>query len=141
MSPELRIASHMFQKMFHFDFQLLCSPQPFRFIHVLYTLRSTCLGKDMESQIPAAGVFKRIRGPALEKAGVVKRPVISRKPEKVPQLALANKLLSCWSSGSLSATATQEIANLAMQDGASHQEIYKLGKAGDWGRCPSGHHD
>ena len=92
--------------------------------------------------IPAPGVFKRIRGPTLEKGGGHARQNIQSQAarDNVPQSALASKLLNCWSNGALSAKAVQEIAALAMQDGATHQEIFKLGKVGDWGRRPGNCH-
>ena len=46
---------------------------------------------------------------------------------------LATKLLSLWAHGILSATLVQELAHLATLDGASHDEMAALAKAGNYG--------
>ena len=47
--------------------------------------------------------------------------------------SLATKLLFHWAHGALSAVAIQEIAHLAVLDGARHPELVKLAQAGNFG--------
>ena len=62
---------------------------------------------------------KRLRGWALQKElNPCKRGEASTSSKQPSQLA--NKLLSLWAHGTLSAIMVQEIAHLAMLDGASH---------------------
>ena len=62
----------------------------------------------------------------LEKVDGLERP-------EENQSGLANKLLSLWSTGILSATLIREIAHLAMQGGCDHPEVISLAKVGNWG--------
>ena len=64
---------------------------------------------------------------ALEKAQGLEKPA-------GPQSGLANLLLHLWSSGILSATMVRQVAHLAMEAGASHNDLQKLASAGNWGR-------
>lgn len=50
--------------------------------------------------------------------------------------ALATKLLSLWAHGLLSATVIRELAHLALLDGANHDELVALAKAGNFGEQP-----
>ena len=83
---------------------------------------------------------KRLRGWQLEMQSgrkVAKKSVLEKtdhgleRPDE-PHSGLANKLLSLWSCGTLSATMIREIAHLAMQDGADHPELVSLAKVGNW---------
>ena len=55
------------------------------------------------------------------------------KGRKGSQSQLANKLLALWSHGLISASLCQELADLAMQDGAQHDELYALASTGNHG--------
>ena len=46
---------------------------------------------------------------------------------------LANKLLSLWAHGTLSAVMIREIAHLATLDGAQHPDLYDISRAGSFG--------
>ena len=81
---------------------------------------------------------KRLHGWALEKEIGAKK--ISSSSTSVPQSALASKLLSLWAHGSLSAMAIQEIAHLALLDGANHAELALLAQAGNFGENPGNIH-
>ena len=81
---------------------------------------------------------KRIHGWALEKETCKKTVASSSKT--VQQSALASKLLSLWAHGSLSAVAVQEIAHLALLDGASHPELVQLAQTGGFGENPGNIH-
>ena len=81
---------------------------------------------------------KRLHGWALEKETCKKQTSASSK--SVPQSALASKLLSLWAHGSLSAKAIQEIAHLALLDGANHPELAQLAAAGSFGENPGNIH-
>ena len=55
---------------------------------------------------------------------------------------LANKILTLWAHGTLSAVMIRESANLAMLDGAQHPDLYGIAKnrqlwATTW-ECPQG---
>ena len=52
------------------------------------------------------------------------------------QSPLATKLYLLWSSGEMSATAVQEIAHAAVQDGTTSAEVAKLAALGCWGAHP-----
>ena len=54
--------------------------------------------------------------------------------------ALANRLLSFWTHGQLSAIQVQEIAKLAMLDGAEHEDLVALAKCGNHGQHPGNCH-
>ena len=81
---------------------------------------------------------KRLHGWALEKEIGTKKT--SSSSTSVPQSALASKLLSLWAHGSLSAMAIQEIAHLALLDGANHAELALLAQAGNFGENPGNIH-
>ena len=74
------------------------------------------------------------RKKALEEAKALE------KAEKTPQSGLANKLLGLWAQGLLSAVMIRELADLALQDGASHEDLVSLAKAGAWGQQPGNSH-
>lgn len=50
---------------------------------------------------------------------------------------LAEKLISLWAHGLLSAAGVQEIAHCALQDGASKEFLQVLAKTGNWGARPN----
>lgn len=83
---------------------------------------------------------KRLRGWQLEMESG-RRPLPKKSAlEKVPQSGLANKLLGLWAHGILSAVMVRDLADLAIQDGASHPELLALAKAGGWGAQPGNAH-
>ena len=53
---------------------------------------------------------------------------------------LASKLLTLWSVGTLAACQVQQLAQLAVLDGASMDELIILARAGNWGECPGNCH-
>lgn len=73
---------------------------------------------------------KRLRGWQLE---VEKEQCTSLTKGDSHPSALADKLLSLWAHGNLSAAAVQDLAHGAIQDGASHEELIALAKSGNWG--------
>ena len=80
---------------------------------------------------------KRVRGLQLE-GETGSAPLKSMKKDPLAkgngqQSQLANKLLALWSHGLLSATLCQEIAALAMEDGAQHDELWQLANCGTYG--------
>lgn len=67
----------------------------------------------------------------------------SKALEKAPedqQSPLANKLLLLWAKGMLSATLIREIADLAIQEGAKHQDLVAIAQTGNWGQQPGNSH-
>lgn len=88
---------------------------------------------------------KRLRGWELEMQSG-RRPATakaSKALEKAPedkQSPLANKLLLLWAKGVLSATLIREIADLAIQDGAKHQDLVAIAQTGNWGQQPGNAH-
>lgn len=74
---------------------------------------------------------KRLRGWALEKETGAAGSAC--KPSLTDHSALATKLLSLWAHGLLSAALIQDLAYLAILDGASHDELFALSKAGNFG--------
>ena len=66
---------------------------------------------------------------SLEK-DIDKNPISLEKDEKPS--ALANKLLALWAQGMLSAALIREIAHLALQDGAQHNDLVALARTGNW---------
>jgi hypothetical protein len=85
---------------------------------------------------------KRLRGWALQKELVTENPckrgeslTSSKQPSQ-----LANKLLSLWAHGTLSAIMVQEIAHLAMLDGASHHDLLAISETGHFGEYPGNVH-
>ena len=71
-----------------------------------------------EKQKRASGKAKQLQE-SLEK-DIDKNPISLEKDEKPS--ALANKLLALWAQGMLSAALIREIAHLALQDGAQHND-------------------
>ena len=72
--------------------------------------------------------WKRLRGWEFElESGRVQQPKIGKALEKagpgVPQSSVANKLLSLWLKGSLSAALVRELADCAIQDGACCEDL------------------
>ena len=76
---------------------------------------------------------KRLRGWQLEKESGIKINLKKEEPTSTPHSGLATKLLYLWSSGLLSPVLVRELADLAIQDGASHVELIQLAEAGAWG--------
>ena len=81
---------------------------------------------------------KRVRGLELEsETGCAPLKSMKQhtlaKGSKGSQSQLANKLLALWSHGLISASLCQELADLAMQDGAQHDELYALASTGNHG--------
>ena len=85
---------------------------------------------------------KRLRGWQLEKEKTLGEAGDdqARSTGCEKNSVLATKLLSLWSMGSLSAVAIQELAHLAMLDGAQHPELAALAKAGNYGKVPGNVH-
>ena len=54
--------------------------------------------------------------------------------------ALANLLLSLWSHGHLSASLIQQLAHMAILDGASHPELVSMASCGNWGELAGNAH-
>ena len=79
---------------------------------------------------------KRLRGTALQKETLAPEPLSKCNNHS----KLASKLLCLWSHGTLSATLIQEIAHLAILDGASHDELAALAKAGNYGEVKGNVH-
>ena len=88
---------------------------------------------------------KRLRGWQLEmetgrRAPAAKASKALEKAVPEEQSALANRLLLLWAKGTLSATLVREIADLAIQDGAQHQDLVAIAQAGNWGQQPGNAH-
>ena len=89
-----------------------------------------------EKQKRALGKAKQLQE-SLEK-DIDKNPISLEKDEKPS--ALANKLLALWAQGMLSAVLIREIAHLALQDGAQHNDLVALARTGNWGAQPGNAH-
>ena len=79
---------------------------------------------------------KRLRGWSLQKELATPHPCERDTPSsssKSPS-QLATKLLSLWAHGTLSAVMVQQIAHLALLDGASHSDLYTISKTGNFGQ-------
>ena len=79
---------------------------------------------------------KRLRGWSLQKELAAPHPCERDTPSsssKSPS-QLATKLLSLWAHGTLSAVMVQQIAHLALLDGASHSDLYTISKTGNFGQ-------
>ena len=76
---------------------------------------------------------KRLRGWQMEMETGRKKIGKNEEPTSTSHSGLATKLLHLWSRGLLSAVLVRELADLALQDGASHAELIKLAEAGAWG--------
>ena len=106
---------------------------------------SICLGKRMPKRVGQQRIedmeekeikAKRIRGHQLE-IEQNKTKTLAKGPDRS---ALVNKLLSLWSHGILSAKMCQELAHLAVLDGAKSQELSIMAGAGNWGQVPGNTH-
>lgn len=64
----------------------------------------------------------------------------SRAAEQTPPSSLARVLLTKWAWGDISTPMLQQIAQAAVQDGASHVELVKLAKLGHSGQYPGNMH-
>ena len=82
---------------------------------------------------------KRLRGWALKKETGAADTAQSASSSG-SQSPLATKLLSLWAHGKLSAVLIQELAHLALLDGATHPELAALAKAGNYGEQPGNVH-
>ena len=85
---------------------------------------------------------KRLRGWSLQKELAVAHPCERDTPSsssKSPS-QLATKLLSLWAHGTLSAVMVQQIAHLALLDGASHSDLYTISKTGNFGQFTGNAH-
>lgn len=85
---------------------------------------------------------KRLRGWSLQKELETKDPCergTSSSSSKSPS-QLATKLLSLWAHGTLSAAMVQQIAHLALLDGASHNDLYIISKTGNFGQLTGNVH-
>ena len=86
---------------------------------------------------------KRLRGWQLDKE---KAPYMDKRPLEQGPLGkggtsgLASKLLTLWSVGTLAACQVQQLAHLAVLDGAQVDELIILAKAGNWGESPGNCH-
>ena len=89
-----------------------------------------------DKQKRALGKAKQLQQ-SLEK-DIDKNPISLEKDEKPS--ALANKLLALWAQGMLSAVLIREIAHLALQDGAQHNDLVALARTGNWGAQPGNAH-
>ena len=89
-----------------------------------------------DKQKRALGKAKQLQE-SLEK-DIDKNPISLEKDEKPS--ALANKLLALWAQGMLSAVLIREIAHLALQDGAQHNDLVALARTGNWGAQPGNAH-
>ena len=85
---------------------------------------------------------KRLRGWSLQKEIETKNPCerasasfASKSPSQ-----LGTKLLSLWAHGTLSAVMVQQIAHLALLDGASHNDLYIISKTGNFGQLTGNVH-
>ena len=74
---------------------------------------------------------KRLRGWKLQEEQF--KAAVREDPDEQNHSALATKLLTLWASGALSASAAQELAHLAILDGAQHEELDKLAGCGSRG--------
>ena len=88
---------------------------------------------------------KRLRGWELEyESGRTQKPRASKALEKaqgpVVESVLANKLLHLWAKGTLSATLLRDLADCALQVGASHEDLVALAQTGNWGAQPGNCH-
>ena len=79
---------------------------------------------------------KRLRGWSLQKETFVQDTPSSLASSS----KLASKLLCLWAHGTLSATLIQELAHLAILDGAEHHELAALAKAGKYGEVKGNNH-
>ena len=83
----------------------------------------------------ASSDCKRLRGWSLQKETIAPDSSSFAKASK-----LASKLLCLWAHGTLSATLIQELAHLALLDGAEGDELAALAKAGNYGEIKGNVH-
>ena len=78
---------------------------------------------------------KRLRGWCLQKEIQTVNPCAKGESASgsKTQSQLGNKLLSLWAHGTLSAIVVQQLAHLAILDGAAHPELYTIAKMGNFG--------
>ena len=79
---------------------------------------------------------KRIRGWKLEMAKEAGGSEPLLKGQHQAPSALGTLLLTMWSHGHISAKGMQEIAHMAILDGATHPELAQIASAGLWGEIP-----
>ena len=80
---------------------------------------------------------KRLRGWQLEREKTKSQALPC---QKVKKSNLSMLLLSLWSHGHLSAKLSQEIAHMAVLDGAEGEELATMASAGTWGSHPGNCH-
>ena len=80
---------------------------------------------------------KRLRGWQLEHEKGKCQPLPC---QKVKKSNLSMLLLSLWSHGRLSAKLSQEIAHMAILDGAAGEELATMAAASTWGNHPGNCH-
>lgn len=76
---------------------------------------------------------RSLEKPSLEKDSL-------EKESRTVASALANKLLTLWAQGTLSAVLIRDLADLAIQDGAEGADLIAIAKAGSWGSHPGNTH-
>ena len=76
---------------------------------------------------------KRLRGAQLQLAMDASETSGEPLPKGEQPSALAHLLLSLWSHGHLSASLIQQLAHMALLDGASHPELVSMAGCGNWG--------
>ena len=81
---------------------------------------------------------KRLRGHQLELEKRKGKPLT--KGAQAEKSGLVTKLLSLWAHGQLSATLCQQLAHLAVLDGAHHEELIQMASAGNWGEASGNCH-
>ena len=81
---------------------------------------------------------KRLRGHQLDLEKQNCKPLA--KGAKAEKSGLVTKLLSLWAHGQLSATLCQQLAHLAVLDGAKHEELIQMASAGNWGQVSGNCH-
>ena len=93
----------------------------------------------------ASAIAKRLRGWQLEMHSgraskrSLEKPSLEKESRPVAS-ALANKLLTLWAQGTLSAVLIRDLADLAIQDGAEGADLIAIAKAGSWGSHPGNAH-
>ena len=83
---------------------------------------------------------KRLRGAQLQLAMDASETSGEPLPKGEQPSALAHLLLSLWSHGHLSASLIQQVAHMALLDGASHPELVSMGGCGNWGELAGNAH-
>ena len=83
---------------------------------------------------------KRLRGSQLQVAMNASASSGDPLVKGEQSSALANLLLTLWSHGQLSASLIQQLAHMAILDGASHPELVSMASCGNWGELPGNAH-